>query len=48
MEIHILQIVEWKHSQIDQLVYFSRLNYKYLKIYHEIIKHVIWLGGKVG
>jgi hypothetical protein len=25
-------------------MYFFGLNYKYLKIYHEIIKHVIWLG----
>jgi hypothetical protein len=30
------------------LVYFSGLNYKYLKIYHEIIEHVIWLGRKIG
>jgi hypothetical protein len=37
----------WKHNQVDQLVYFSRLNYKYLKIYHEIIKHIIWLGKKI-
>ncbi len=28
-------------------MYFSRLNYKYLEIYHEIIKHVIWLGRKI-
>ncbi len=38
---------EWKHNQVDQLVYFFGLNYKYLKIYHEIIKHVIWLGRKI-
>jgi hypothetical protein len=23
------------------------LNYKYLKIYHEIIKQIIWLGRKI-
>jgi len=37
----------WKHSQVDQLVYFFGLNYKYFKIYHDIIKHVIWLGEKI-
>ncbi len=25
-------------------MYFFGLNYKYIKIYHDIIKHVIWLG----
>ncbi len=29
------------------LVYFYGLNYKYLKIHHEIIKHVIWLGKNI-
>jgi hypothetical protein len=28
-------------------VYFYGLNYNYLKIDHEIIKHVIWLGRKI-
>jgi hypothetical protein len=28
-------------------VYFYGLNYKYLKIHHEIIKHVIWLGKNI-
>jgi hypothetical protein len=28
-------------------MYFYGLNYKYLKIYHKIIKHVIWLGRKI-
>jgi hypothetical protein len=37
----------WKHSQVDQLVYLFGLNYKYLEIYHGIIKHVIWLGRKI-
>jgi hypothetical protein len=37
----------WKHNQVDQLMYIFGLNYKYLKIYHEIIIHVIWLGIKI-
>jgi len=36
-----------KHNQVDQLVYFFGLNYKYLKKYHETIKHVIWLSRKI-
>jgi hypothetical protein len=28
-------------------MYFSRLNYKYLEIYHQIIKHIVWLGRKI-
>jgi hypothetical protein len=40
-------IWKWKHSQVDELMYFSKLNYKYLKIYHEIIKHVIWMGKNI-
>jgi hypothetical protein len=36
----------WKHNQVDQLVYYFELNYNHFKIYHEIIKHVIWLGRK--
>ncbi len=28
-------------------MYIFGLNYKYLKIYHEIIIHVIWLGIKI-
>ncbi len=28
-------------------MYFFGLNYKYLKTYHEIIKHVIWLGKNI-
>jgi hypothetical protein len=28
-------------------MYFLTLNYKYLKTYHEIIKHVIWLGKNI-
>ncbi len=26
---------------------FFGLNYKYLEIYHEIIKHIIWLDRKI-
>jgi hypothetical protein len=28
-------------------MYFFGLKYKYLKIYHEIIKQVIWLGRNI-
>jgi hypothetical protein len=36
-----------KTQSVDQLMYYFGLNYKYLKIYHEIIKHVIWLFRKI-
>jgi len=39
--------MEWKHSQVVKFVYFYGLNYKYLKISHEIIKHIIWLCRKI-
>jgi len=30
-----------KAIQVDQLVYLFKLNYKYQKTYHKIVKHVI-------
>jgi hypothetical protein len=41
------QLPKWKHNQVNLLMYFFGLNYMYLKIYHEIIKHVNWLGRKI-
>jgi hypothetical protein len=44
---YIRSIDGWKHNQVDHVVYFFGLNYKYLQIYLEIVKHVIWLGKKI-
>jgi hypothetical protein len=30
-------------NQVDQFKYFSKLNDKYHKMYHKIVKHPIWL-----
>jgi hypothetical protein len=31
-------------NQVDQFKYISKLNDKYHKMYHKMVKHPIWLG----